>query len=153
VTANKDQARQWTEKAATGGNAKAMHDLGVYLASGQGQALDEAGAFIWFKRAAELGVADSQFNVALMYLQGRGAAPDAQQAYYWFQVAASAGDRDASVRAAMIERQLGASAKTVRARAKTFNPLPTIAEANGVIDQTWAPTEQLQASASSGPRT
>jgi localization factor PodJL len=150
---NKDQARQWTEKAALGGNAKAMHDLGVYLASAQGPALDEAGAFTWFKRAAELGVADSQFNVAIMYLQGRGAAPDSEQAYYWFQVAASAGDHDAAARAAMLEKQLGASAKPVRARARSFSPRPTLAEANGVIDQSWAPSEQLQASASSGPRT
>jgi localization factor PodJL len=151
VPASKEQARQWTEKAAMSGNAKAMHDLGVYLASAPGAALDEASAFTWFKRAAELGVSDSQFNVALMYLQGRGAAPDSQQAYYWFQVAAAAGDHDAAARAAMIERQLGASAKQVRARARTFSPRPMLAEANGVIDQSWASSEQLQASASSGP--
>ncbi len=93
----------------------------------------------------------SQFNVALMYLQGRGAAPDAEQAYYWFQVAASSGDHDAAARAAMIERQLGPAAKPVRARARTFSARPTLAEANGVIDQTWSSAEQLQASADNGP--
>lgn len=153
VMADKDEARRWTERAALAGNARAMHDLGVYLASGQGSALDEAGAFSWFKRAAELGVADSQFNVALMYLQGRGAAADAEQAYFWFQVAADAGDKDAALRAAMIERQLGASAKQVRARARGYSPRPMLAGANGVIDRSWISTDQLQASAASGPRT
>ncbi|HWA21709.1 MAG TPA: hypothetical protein VG735_04865 [Caulobacterales bacterium] len=152
VPVNKQQARRWTEKAALAGNAKAMHDLGVYMASGLGPALDEAAAFAWFKRAAELGVSDSQFNVALMYLQGRGAEPDTEQAYYWFQVAASAGDQDAAARAAMIERQLGSSAKPIRQRARAYSPRPLLAEANGVIDQSWAPGQQLQASAGSGPR-
>jgi localization factor PodJL len=153
IAPSKDQARQWTERAALGGNARAMHDLGVYLASAQGAARVEARAVTGFKRAAERGLADSQFNVALMYLQGRGAAPDSAQAYYWFQVAAKAGDHDAAARAAMIERQLGASAKQVRARARTFSPRPMVAEANGVIDQSWSSAEQLQASAGSGPRT
>ncbi|MES1202549.1 MAG: tetratricopeptide repeat protein, partial [Pseudomonadota bacterium] len=152
VPVNKQQARRWTEKAAFAGNAKAMHDLGVYMASGLGPALNEAEAFKWFKRAAELGVSDSQFNVALMYLQGRGAEPDAEQAYYWFLVASDAGDQDAAARAAMIERQLGASAKPIRQRARAYSPRSPLAEANGVIDQFWAPGEQLQASADSGPR-
>jgi localization factor PodJL len=151
VPVNKQQAHRWTEKAAFAGNAKAMHDLGVYMASGLGPALDEAAAFTWFKRAAELGVSDSQFNVALMYLQGRGAEPDTEQAYYWFQVAASAGDQDAAARAAMIERQLGSSAKPIRQRARAYSPRPLLADANGVIDA-WAPGAQLQASAGSGPR-
>jgi TPR repeat protein len=65
-------ARQWTERAAAAGNRRAMHDLGVYFARGEGAPLDEAAAFRWFRQAAELGVADSQYNLGVLYQQGRG---------------------------------------------------------------------------------
>lgn len=152
VAANKEMARRWTERAAFAGNARAMHDLGFYLASASPPALDEAAAFSWFKRAAELGVADSQFNVAMMYLQGRGAAPDTAQAYFWFQVAAAGGDQDAAARGGMIERQLGAAAKPLRERARAYTARPLIAEANGLIEKSWT-EDQLQAAADTRPRT
>src|SRR5690606_19904892 len=36
VPADLTQARQWTERAAASGNRRAMHDLGVYFARGEG---------------------------------------------------------------------------------------------------------------------
>ena len=83
--------------------AAAAEPGAVYLAAGQGAALDEPGAFQWFKHAAELGVADSQYNLGILYLQGRGVTADAAQAYFWFTIAANGGDPSANARAAMLE--------------------------------------------------
>lgn len=131
VTRDAGAARRLTEQAARAGNTKAMHDLGVYLAKSEGAALDEAGAFNWFRQAAQFGVPDSQFNLGVLYQQGRGVVADTSLAYYWFEVAANAGDKTARARAAMLERDLGAKASDIRARARTFQPNRAQAFANG----------------------
>ncbi|MBS0385830.1 MAG: SEL1-like repeat protein [Proteobacteria bacterium] len=95
-------ARQWTERAANGGNRRAMHDLGVYYARGDGAPLDEAAAFRWFKQAAELGVGDSHSNLGVLYQQGRGVQANPVESLFWFAVAARQGDTDAAARATAI---------------------------------------------------
>ncbi len=125
-------ARQWTERAAAGGNRRAMHDLGVFFARGEGAPLDEAAAFRWFRQAAELGVADSQYNLGVLYQQGRGVNASASEALFWFMVAARQGDSDAGARAAALERQLQPNqVEQARARAQAFRPRAASAVANG----------------------
>lgn len=132
VTADLATARQWTERAAAGGNRRAMHDLGVYFARGEGAPLDEAAAFRWFRQAAELGVADSQYNLGVLYQQGRGVAANPSEALFWFSVAARQGDQDAAARAAQLEAQLAPTQmEQARARAQSFRPRAAIAAANG----------------------
>lgn len=125
-------ARQWTERAAAGGNRRAMHDLGVYFARGEGAPRDEAAAFRWFRQAAELGVADSQYNLGVLYQQGRGVGANPAEALFWFLVAARQGDQDAATRAEALEAQLAPiQVEQARARAQAFRPRAAIAVANG----------------------
>jgi localization factor PodJL len=132
VSADLSTAREWTERAAAGGNRRAMHDLGVYFARGEGAPLDEAAAFRWFRQAAELGVADSQYNLGVLYQQGRGVSANPGEALFWFSVAARQGDQDAAARAAALEASLAPTqAEQARARAQSFRPRAAIAVANG----------------------
>ena len=141
VTADLALARQWTERAAAGGNRRAMHDLGVYFARGEGAPLDEAAAFRWFRQAAELGVADSQYNLGVLYQQGRGVSASPAEALFWFSVAARQGDQDAAARATALEAQLPATqVEQARARAQAFRPRAAIGVANGNFGpRPWAP--------------
>jgi localization factor PodJL len=132
VTADLNTARQWTERAAAGGNRRAMHDLGVYFARGEGAPLDEAAAFRWFRQAAELGVADSQYNLGVLYQQGRGVSANPGEALFWFSVAARQGDQDAAARASTLETSVAPTQmEQARARAQSFRPRAAIAVANG----------------------
>ena len=136
VPADLATARQWTERAAAGGNRRAMHDLGVYYARGDGAVLDEAAAFRWFRQAAELGVADSQYNLGVLYQQGRGVTASASEALFWFAVAARQGDTDAAARATALETQLTTTqVQQSRARARTFQPRAASSIANGDFGQ------------------
>ena len=63
------EARRWTERAATGGDVAAMHNLGLYYYEGEAGAQDSAKAAQWFRKAADEGVKDSQYNLALLYAQ------------------------------------------------------------------------------------
>ena len=85
-------ARDWTQKAAEGGNVKAMHDLAVYFAEGEGGTQSYAGAVEWFRKAAEFGIVDSQYNLGILYEQGLGISPNLTEALFWFEVAAKSGD-------------------------------------------------------------
>ena len=49
------KAREWWEKAAARGNAKAQFNLGVIYGLGQGVQVDEAKAREWFSKACENG--------------------------------------------------------------------------------------------------
>ncbi len=132
VPTDLNAARQWTERAAAGGNRRAMHDLGVYFARGEGAPQDEAAAFRWFRQAAELGVADSQYNLGVLYQQGRGVNGNPAEALFWFSVAARQGDQDAAARATALETELSQSqVEQARARAQAFRPRAAIAVANG----------------------
>ncbi|NWG54841.1 MAG: sel1 repeat family protein, partial [Hydrogenophilaceae bacterium] len=134
------QARQWTERAANNGNRRAMHDLGVFYARGEGAPLDEQAAFRWFRQAADLGVTDSQYNLGVLYQQGRGVSADPAEALFWYLVAARNGDRDAQSRAAAVEQMLTQTQiEQTRARAQAFRPRAASARANGEFGaRAWA---------------
>ena len=89
---NRSLALQWYKAAASHGNAKAMHNIGVAFATGQGVARDPAAALDWFKRAAQLGYRESAFDLAVMYERGEGVAQNKQEALRWYDQAASQGD-------------------------------------------------------------
>lgn len=125
------QARAWTARAAAGGHVRAMHDLGVYYARGDGGALDPAAAFRWFRQAAAFGVADSAFNLGILYEQGRGVSADASEATFWFLVAMRAGDANASAHAETLEAQLTPMQREqAQARADAFRAQTPDASAN-----------------------
>lgn len=93
---NDAEARVWTQRAAEGGEVRAMHNLGLMLYEGTGGERDQAGAAEWFEQAAERGLADSQYNLAKMYDTGaEGVARDPAEALRWYLIAARAGDGQA----------------------------------------------------------
>jgi len=134
-TPNIQTARQWTERAAGAGHVRAMHDLGVYFAQGEGVTHDDAAAFRWFRQAAEFDVADSQYNLGVLYLQGRGVSADANEALFWFMLAARHGDAGAADHVAALEAELTpmqieqGRARAAAFRARTPNPIANHAPA------------------------
>ena len=106
VSANLDEARAWTERAANAGEVHAMHDLGVYYARGEGADANPVTAFRWFRQAAAHGLTDSQYNLGILYEQGRGVTADPAEALFWFTLAAAHGDEAAAQRAAALEARV-----------------------------------------------
>ena len=106
VVENLTEARRWTERAAEGGDAAAMHNLALYYFRGEGGAQDLVGATRWFRDAAERGVVDSQYNLGLLYQSGSGVARDLAEAYKWFSIAAVGGDAQARANAVDLEAKL-----------------------------------------------
>ena len=53
-------ARNWYQRAAAAGNAKAMYNLGVLYENGQGVAQDYGKAREWYQMAADLGDTDAK---------------------------------------------------------------------------------------------
>lgn len=106
VKQNLVEARRWTERAAEGGDAAAMHNLALFDFRGEGGTQDLAAAARWFRAAAEQGIVDSQFNLGLLYQSGSGVARDPVQAYTWFAIAAAGGDAQARVNAQALQGQL-----------------------------------------------
>ncbi len=117
------EARRWTERAAEGGDRKAMHNLGIAYFSGAGGAKNSTTAAQWFRRAADLGLVDSQYNLAALYEQGLGVSQNPAEAYKWYLIAARTGDGDARKRADQLKTTLSPDARTVAERAASaFRP-------------------------------
>jgi localization factor PodJL len=92
VRKDPNEARRWTERAALGGDSRAMFNLGMFFFEGTGGPKDEAEAANWFRKAAELGLVDSQYNLARLYEQGLGVKRDPAEAYKWYLIAGRSGD-------------------------------------------------------------
>ena len=117
------QSRRWTERAADGGDRKAMHNLGIAYISGVGGPKNSTTAAQWFRRAADLGLVDSQYNLAALYEQGLGVSQNPAEAYKWYLVAARTGDADARKRAEQLKTGLTPDARIVAERAAAgFRP-------------------------------
>lgn len=142
-------AREWTEKAAIGGNVKAMHDLAVFMAEGEGGEQTYAGAVEWFRKGAEYGVVDSQYNLGVLYKQGLGISPNLTESLFWFDVANRNGDGGAPAKIAeLIERVSPEAAAQARSRAATWQPATANAIANGRFGaQPWNMGNPLQVQA------
>ncbi|MGZ3305448.1 MAG: tetratricopeptide repeat protein, partial [Asticcacaulis sp.] len=106
VTPDKAQAREWTEKAARGGMAKAMRLLAQMYYNGQGVETDRSMAAVWMRRAADRGDVNSAYNLGLLYQSGTGVPMNPTEAYKWMMVAAKLGDPEAPATAAQLKKQL-----------------------------------------------
>lgn len=111
ITLDLAEARRWTERAARGGEIRAMHNLGNYLYDGEGGPRDQALAARWFQAAAERGMVDSQYNLARLYEIGAGVSPDPTRAYQWYLVAGRQGDAGAEEAAARLRADIPPSSR------------------------------------------
>ncbi|THD81787.1 MAG: Localization factor PodJS [Phenylobacterium sp.] len=134
VVKNPSEARRWTERAATGGDRSAMHNLALYEFRGEGGPQDLAAAARWFHKAAEAGVVDSQYNLALLYESGSGVERDLAEAYKWFAVAAQGGDAQARAGAVDLEAKLSPAQLAAADKAAAgFRPKGEIAAQVGTV--------------------
>jgi localization factor PodJL len=126
LAASPAEARVWVRRAADAGDARGMHNYGMYLYEGVGGARDRAQAVDWLRRAAEAGLVDSQFNVAKLYENGEeGIQPNLPEAYKWYLIAARAGDGDAQSAVERLRTGLPASERgAARAAADAFQVEP-----------------------------
>lgn len=123
LTKDMAEARRWTERAAQGGDRKAMHNLALYYFEGVGGPKNSTTAAQWFRRAAELGLVDSQYNLGRLYEEGFGVSQNAAEAYKWFLIAGEAGDKDAAASAERVKDGLSPAAQAVSERAAAaFKP-------------------------------
>jgi uncharacterized protein len=95
-------AARWYRIAAEGGDAKAMHALGLCLAKGLGVVKDDREAVLWFERAAAKGYDRAQYNLALCLERGVGVAKDEARALEMYRLAAEQGSELAKKRLAQI---------------------------------------------------
>jgi localization factor PodJL len=109
VSRDLKQAAFWYERAALGGNVRAMHNLATLLASGGNGKPDYAAAMRWYGEAAEAGFRDSQFNMGILLARGIGSKPDRSKAFQWFSLAAAQGDAEAAQKRDEIAGRLSAA--------------------------------------------
>ncbi|MBX3480197.1 MAG: SEL1-like repeat protein [Caulobacter sp.] len=117
VSKDMAEARRWTERAAQGGDRKAMHNLGLYNYDGVGGPKNQTAAAQWFRRAADLGLTDSQYNLGKIYEIGAGVTQNSAEAYKWYLIAAKAGDAEARSSAETIRASLSPDSRAVAERA------------------------------------
>jgi localization factor PodJL len=139
-------AREWTEKAANGGNVRAMHDLAVFMAEGEGGPQSYAGAVEWFRKAAEFGIVDSQYNLGVLYEQGLGISPNLTEAMFWYEIAGKNGDAGAPAKIADLSGRISAeAAEQARARSVFWEASRDNAISNGRFGaQPWNTGNPLQ---------
>lgn len=134
------QARRWLEKAAEGGQTRAMHNLALDEHEGIGGPRNAPAAAEWFRRAAELGLLDSQFNLAALYEHGDGVSQNAAEAYKWYLIAGRSGDAESRAGALRVRAALTADARAMAERAAAeFQPSPPGAAAPAAAAAAPAP--------------
>ena len=117
------QARTWTERAAEGGDVKAMHNLALDYFEGTGGPKDLSQAADWFHRAADHGLVDSEYNLARLYEEGLGVARNPAEAYKWYLIAARSGDAESRTAAQRLKNGLSPEAQSAAERsAQGFAP-------------------------------
>jgi localization factor PodJL len=127
------RAFAWFQDAALHGNIKAMHNLAIAYAQGQGTAEDDRRAAAWFGRAAEQGYVDSQFDLAVLFERGQGVTQNRIAALKWYLIAAAKGDGPSQARADQLRTQMtDAEAAQAVERAAAYRPQPRDQLANAV---------------------
>ncbi len=81
--------------AATGGDPKALYEIGMRFAEGRGVKADPKKAAEWYEKAAELGLAPAQYRIGNSYEKGTGVGRDVKKAKTWYQMAAAQGNASA----------------------------------------------------------
>jgi localization factor PodJL len=117
IAKNPAEARRWTERAAVGGDTKAMHNLGLYYFDGTGGPKNAVIAASWFRKAAEGGLQDSQYNLARLYEQGYGVPQNPAEAYKWYLIAAGGGDAESKASADRLKARLSPDTQSAAQRA------------------------------------
>lgn len=127
------RAASWFEQAALRGNIKAMHNLAIAYAEGQGVPEDDRRAAAWFNRAAQQGYVDSQFDLAVLFERGQGVTQNRVAALKWYLIAARGGDRPSQSRGDQL-RSVMPAAEIARAEqmAASYKPQPHDAAANAI---------------------
>ena len=100
------KAREWSEKAASKGNASALRDLGRIYA-GQGVEQDYVKAREWFEKAAAMDDASALRDLGVLHANGLGVPQDFIKAREWYEKAAARDDEYAM-------RDLGVFTPTAR---------------------------------------
>lgn len=145
VAKDRVEARRWTERAAQGGDRKAMHNLGLYYFEGTGGSKNLTAAALWFRRAADLGLTDSQFNLGKLYEEGLGVVQSNDEAYKWYLIAAKAGDEEARSSAERLRAVLSPQARTgVEQQATNYRPSAVILPITPVHAPAASTTRQMQ---------
>jgi TPR repeat protein len=85
------QAVNYYRKAADGGHAAAMNNLGYLLDIGKGVPANRAMALQYWQKAAERGNVYAQCSVGFAYETGNGMPQDHQQALAWYRRSAEGG--------------------------------------------------------------
>lgn len=117
------QAAFWYERAALGGNIRAMHNLATLLASGKNGKPDYAAAMRWYGEAAETGMRDSQYNLGILLALGLGSKSDPSKAFQWFALAADQGDAEAAQKRDEVAGRLSAAElKAAKAALSLWRP-------------------------------
>ena len=99
-------ARQWWEKAFSGGEADAGYNLGILYSRGLDVARDPIQASAWWERAARRGSTMAQNAVGAAYERGEGVRPDPIKALAFYRLAAAGGLAVAVQNAALVASQL-----------------------------------------------
>ncbi len=81
-------ARLWTQRAANGGVAAAMFNLGSMYYNGTGGPKNHVTAAMYFNKAAQYGIPDSQYNLGILLQRGDGVALNPTESYKWLSLAA-----------------------------------------------------------------
>jgi len=132
VPMDKGKAAVLYERAARGGNIKAMHNLAAMKASTlAGGQPDYTLAAQWFKAAAERGLSDSQYNYALLAARGLGMSQNLSEALKYLSLAAGQGDADAALRRDQLIQMLSKDEiEAVERDINAFNAKVETADAN-----------------------
>lgn len=90
------QGRDWLQRAALGGDARAAYLLGEAMRQGRwGLQPDARAARPWLQQAAQAGQADAALALARLWLNGDGVPPDAAQGVHWLRRASDGGNAQA----------------------------------------------------------
>ena len=100
---NKEKAKEWYEKSASKGNAKAMINLGV-LYSEEG---DKAKAKEWYEKSAVRGNTEAMYNLGVLYDK----EGDKAKAKEWYEKSASKGNAKAMINLGVLYSEEGDKAK------------------------------------------
>ncbi|MCQ2444127.1 MAG: ankyrin repeat domain-containing protein [Mailhella sp.] len=102
LAADPQAAVRWYRKAASGGSALAMHNLGDCYRDGIGVGRDHAEAFAWYRKAAAAGHAIGLEDLGDCYRSGVGVRPDLRNAEELDTTAAAQGRRGAKEKLAAL---------------------------------------------------
>ena len=108
IPVDHQKAVPWLERAAQGGDVRAMYVVAISYAEGKGVTRDDYEAVKWLQPAAARGHAPAQRMLGQMYERGRGTpSVDYTLARQWYEKASAQGDEEAKAALARMYRNPG----------------------------------------------